>query len=41
VTGPLSDRLGRKGLIVWGMWVQALALVMVAALGGLRWWLAV
>jgi hypothetical protein len=23
VTGPLSDRWGRKGLIVWGMWVQA------------------
>jgi predicted MFS family arabinose efflux permease len=40
VTGPLSDRLGRKGLIVWGMWVQALALVMIAALGGFGWWLA-
>jgi MFS family permease len=25
VTGPLSDRWGRKRLIVWGMWVQALA----------------
>jgi MFS family permease len=23
VTGALSDRIGRKGLIVWGMWVQA------------------
>ena len=23
VTGPLSDRWGRKGLIVAGMWVQA------------------
>lgn len=22
-TGPLSDRLGRKPLIAWGMWVQA------------------
>ena len=22
-TGPLSDRWGRKGLIVAGMWVQA------------------
>lgn len=26
VTGYLSDRWGRKGLIVWGMWMQALAL---------------
>jgi MFS family permease len=25
VAGPLSDRWGRKGLIVWGMWLQALA----------------
>src|SRR5215471_9551814 len=25
VTGPLSDRWGRKGLIVWGMLLQALA----------------
>jgi MFS family permease len=23
VTGPLSDRIGRKPLIVWGMWLQA------------------
>lgn len=23
LTGALSDRVGRKGLIVWGMWVQA------------------
>jgi len=22
-TGALSDRIGRKGLIVWGMWIQA------------------
>ena len=27
VTGPLSDRWGRKGLIVWGMWVQAAGLI--------------
>src|SRR5262249_7334370 len=26
-TGPLSDRWGRKGLIVGGMWVQAAGLV--------------
>ena len=33
VTGPLSDRWGRKGLIVWGMWLQALAHALIA-LGG-------
>jgi MFS family permease len=31
VTGPLSDRWGRKGLIAAGMWVQALALFLTAA----------
>jgi len=40
ITGPISDRLGRKGLIVWGMWLQAAALVMAAALDGFGWWLA-
>ena len=30
-TGALSDRLGRKGLIVAGMWVQAAALALVAS----------
>ncbi|MHB8645360.1 MAG: MFS transporter [Thermomicrobiales bacterium] len=30
VTGPLSDRWGRKGLIMWGMWLQALALLVIA-----------
>jgi MFS family permease len=39
ITGPLSDRLGRKGLIIWGMWLQAAALFMVAAQGGFGWWL--
>lgn len=39
VTGPVSDRLGRKGLIVSGMWLQALALFMVAAMSGFAWWL--
>jgi MFS family permease len=28
-TGALSDRLGRKGLIVAGMWLQAVAIVLV------------
>jgi MFS family permease len=31
VTGPLSDRWGRKGLIMWGMWVQASGLVVIAS----------
>jgi MFS family permease len=30
VTGALSDRWGRKWLIVTGMWIQAIGLVMVA-----------
>lgn len=30
-TGALSDRIGRKGLIVWGMWVQALGIAVTAA----------
>ena len=39
VTGPLSDRWGRKGLIVWGMWVQAAGLFITAALVNFGWWL--
>jgi MFS family permease len=30
ISGPLSDRYGRKGLIVWGMWTQALAHPLIA-----------
>lgn len=29
-TGHLSDSLGRKGLIAWGMWVQAVGIVITA-----------
>ena len=39
ITGPLSDRLGRKGLIVTGMWVQAVGLFMTAATHWFGWWL--
>jgi MFS family permease len=39
-TGPLSDRWGRKGLIVAGMWVQAGALALTAAAADFRTWLA-
>jgi MFS family permease len=39
VTGPLSDRWGRKGLIAAGMWVQAIGLFVVAILDGFGSWL--
>jgi MFS family permease len=39
-TGLLSDRWGRKGLIVAGMWVQAGALFLTAATRQFGWWLA-
>jgi MFS family permease len=39
VTGPLSDRWGRKGLIVAGMWVQAAGLFLTAGTGRFEWWL--
>ena len=38
-TGPLSDRWGRKGLIVAGMWVQAAALLLTALTRDFGWWL--
>ncbi|MGA7329267.1 MAG: MFS transporter [Rhodomicrobium sp.] len=39
ITGPLSDRWGRKGLIVAGMWVQAVGLFLMAATASFAWWL--
>lgn len=39
-TGPLSDRWGRKGLIVAGMWVQAGGLLLTAVTRDFWWWLA-
>ncbi|MGH7847498.1 MAG: MFS transporter [Candidatus Binatia bacterium] len=39
VTGPLSDRWGRKGLIAWGMWVQSAGLLITAAMSQFEWWL--
>ncbi|MBZ9763693.1 MFS transporter [Mesorhizobium sp. CA8] len=38
-TGPLSDRWGRKGLIVAGMWVQAAGLLTTALTRDFGWWL--
>src|SRR6266404_5829786 len=39
VTGPLSDRWGRKGLIVAGMWIQSGGLFLTAATRQFEWWL--
>lgn len=39
ITGPLSDRWGRKGLIAVGMWVQAVGLFVVAGTSRFEWWL--
>src|SRR5712672_1609998 len=38
-TGPLSDRWGRKGLIVAGMWIQSAGLFLTAATSQFEWWL--
>jgi MFS family permease len=38
-TGPLSDRWGRKGLIVAGMWVQAAGLFLTALTRTFEFWL--
>jgi MFS family permease len=39
ITGPLSDRWGRKGLIVGGMWVQAAGIFVTLASRSFGWWL--
>jgi MFS family permease len=38
-TGPLSDRWGRKGLIVGAMWVQSAGLFLTALVHSFEWWL--
>ena len=38
VTGALSDRIGRKWLIAVGMWVQAIAITLIAASTSFGWW---
>jgi MFS family permease len=38
-TGPLSDRWGRKGLIVGGMWIQAGGLLLTALTREFQYWL--
>jgi MFS family permease len=39
LTGPLSDRWGRKWLIVAGMWVQAAGIFVTVAGRSFGWWL--
>lgn len=36
-TGALSDRLGRKGLIAWGMWIQAMGIGLVGVMNHFQW----
>jgi len=38
-TGPLSDRWGRKGLIAWGMVIQAAGIWVILLGSALPWWL--
>ena len=38
VTGPLSDRWGRKGLIVAGMWLQGSGLFLIGITHSFGWW---
>jgi MFS family permease len=39
LTGPLSDRWGRKGLIVGGMWVQAIGIFITVLSRSFGWWM--
>ena len=39
ITGPLSDRWSRKGLIAGGMWVQAAGIFVILASRSFGWWL--
>jgi MFS family permease len=40
VTGPLSDRIGRRGLVAGGLWLQSAALALTGLTGDFGWWLA-
>ena len=40
ISGPLSDRIGRKRLIVGGMTIQAVAIWMTVLLPTYSWWIA-
>ncbi|MBL4659004.1 MAG: MFS transporter [Alcanivoracaceae bacterium] len=38
ITGPLSDKIGRKGLIVWGMWFCGLGVLSIPLSNGVTLW---
>lgn len=38
ITGPLSDKVGRKGLIVWGMWLCGLGVMAVPMTQSMTLW---
>jgi MFS family permease len=38
ITGPLSDKVGRKGLIVWGMWFCGLGVILIPLTEGISLW---
>ncbi|MCF6193269.1 MAG: MFS transporter, partial [Kangiellaceae bacterium] len=38
VTGPLSDKIGRRGLIVWGMWFCGLGVVLIPLTDSVLYW---
>jgi MFS family permease len=40
ITGPLSDRIGRKWLIAGGMGVQAVGIWLTVLIPGYTWWIA-
>jgi MFS family permease len=39
VTGPLSDRIGRRRLVASGLWLQGAALTLTGLTGNFGWWL--
>ncbi|NRB22933.1 MFS transporter [Shewanella sp.] len=38
ITGPLSDKIGRKGLIVWGMWFCGIGIIAIPFTQGISLW---
>jgi len=38
VTGPLSDKIGRRGLIVWGMWFCGIGVVLIPLTNSVFYW---
>ncbi len=38
LTGPISDKIGRKGLIVWGMWACAMGILLIPFTHSIFYW---